>query len=85
MRDLATVISAMMQHVPDGHALRIGFADVLDSIPYTAPEAITLRWQSTFELLAAHIGDKPTEPWQWEVISVFSTKPVDILKIEMGG
>lgn len=45
---------------------------------YKAPEE-TLQWQRTTETLMKHIPN-PTEDWEWEVLSIFTTKSIDELK-----
>ena len=45
-----------------------------ESISYTAPEAIGLRWQKVAELLGCYLGDPSGTPWKEKVANIFNDK-----------
>ena len=45
---------------------------------YKAPEE-TLQWQRTQQTLVKHIP-VPKEEWQFEVLSIFTTQPIESIK-----
>jgi len=45
---------------------------------YKAPEE-TLQWQRTHQTLIKHLS-KPTKDWEFEVLSIFTTQPINDLK-----
>lgn len=49
-----------------------------DDAIYKAPEE-TLQWERTMGTLMKHIP-KPTEEWEFEVLSIFTTKSIEQLK-----
>lgn len=49
-----------------------------DDACYKAPEE-TLQWQRTQQTLIKHIS-KPTEDWEFEILSIFTTQPIEELK-----
>lgn len=51
----------------------------LNDAGYKAPEG-TLQWQRTHQTLVKHIGDNPSFGWQWEILSIISTKSIEELK-----
>jgi len=75
------VISNMLNHIPEDKieflkALKWNFEDSL----YKAPEE-TLQWQRTMETLMEYIPE-PSEDWEWNILSIFTTKDIDTLKKE---
>jgi len=50
-----------------------------DDASYKAPEE-SLQWQRTQSTLIKHLS-KPTEDWEFEILSIFTTQSVDDLKI----
>jgi len=50
----------------------------LDDASYKAPEE-TLQWERTQETLIKHFPN-PKEDWEFEVLSIFTTQPVEQLK-----
>ena len=48
---------------------------------YKAPEE-TLQWHRTMQTLQKHMPD-PKEDWEFEVLSIFTTKSVEKLKLDL--
>lgn len=73
------VIIQMMEHIPENKTefikdLQWNYEDA----SYKAPEE-TPQWIRTSQTLQKHIT-KPTEEWEFNVLSIFSTKTVDEIK-----
>jgi len=47
---------------------------------FKAPEQ-NIQWQRTMQTLEKHIP-RPNKIWEWEILSIFTTKPVNKLKEE---
>jgi hypothetical protein len=78
-RNCCEVIAKMLDKIPDEKTelikdLQWNFEDAI----YKAPEE-TLQWQRTMGTLMKHIF-APTEQWEFEVLSIFTTKNVEELK-----
>lgn len=50
----------------------------LNDASYKAPEE-TLHWMRTSHTLQKHII-KPKEEWEFQVLSIFSTQPIQLIK-----
>ena len=78
-RDCAQVIDQMLEKVPQSET---DFIKDLEwnrtDASYKAPEE-TLQWQRTMDTLQRHIPS-PVEEWEFEAISIFTTRSVDELK-----
>lgn len=65
-RPLSAVMDAAVRIVPDSCTLKPSFIegveDIKSSIPYTAPEAMWLRWEDFILLLTRLFGDVDA-PW----------------------
>jgi hypothetical protein len=73
------VIAEMMAEIPvDKHELIEGLRWNYEDASYKAPEE-TLQWERTTNTLEKHIPS-PSEDWEWRVLSIFTTKPIDELK-----
>jgi len=48
---------------------------------FKAPEE-TLQWHRTMQTLQKHMPD-PKEDWEFEVLSIFTTKSVEKLKLDL--
>lgn len=84
VRDICRVIDQMDALVPNyDWCLKFGLKDIKDSVGYTAPEAIVMRWEQLQEHLMYSIGMNPTQEYQFEVLSVFSGMTVDQIKDEI--
>lgn len=78
-RNCCQVISEMIQNIPVDNAELINDLEWnWDDASYKAPEE-TLQWQRTMETLIKHFPE-PTEEWQFEVLSIFTTRSIDELK-----
>jgi hypothetical protein len=75
MRDLGAVMDAMLRQVPrefkyrESLARRFGF--IRDSLPYTAPELLSMRWEQCAEVLGDYIPEPDTE-WQKTLADIFN-------------
>lgn len=73
------VITEMLAHIPQYNtdlieALSWNYNDSL----YKAPEE-TLQWERTMKSLQTFIPN-PVEDWEFKVLSIFTTKPIEELK-----
>jgi len=75
MRDLGSVMDAMLRQVPqdfqhrESLVRRFGF--VRDSLPYTAPELLYMRWEQCAEILGDYIPE-PIDEWQKTLADIFN-------------
>jgi len=78
-RDCCEVISNMIKEIP---IEKIDLIDALklnyDDAQYKAPEE-NIQWNRTMQTLQTHIS-KPTEEWEFKVLNIFTTKPIEELK-----
>jgi hypothetical protein len=79
IRNCCEIINQMLAEIP---ATETDFIEDLNwnykDAWYKAPEE-TIQWQRTMETLMKHIP-KPEFDWQWKVLSIFTTKPIDEIK-----
>ena len=65
MRDLNQVLDALVKQIPEDFEHRKDmvseFNSVRESIPYTAPEAMSLRWEQCAEILTDYIPKLTTD------------------------
>lgn len=81
-RDCVKVIEEMLLHIPNDQTELIEDLEWnKNDASYKAPED-NLQWLRTGETLEKHIL-KPTEEWEWKIISIFSTIPIDDLKLQI--
>lgn len=77
MRNIFSVLDAILKQIPDSFThkknmvRRFGF--VQDSIRYTAPEALYLRWEQCAEILGDYIPS-PEADWQITVAKIFNAE-----------
>ena len=80
MRNCVEVITKMILLIPED---KVELIEALEwnkeDASYKAPEE-TLQWLRTSETLQKFIT-KPTEDWEFEVLSEFTTKSIQELKI----
>lgn len=81
-RNCQQIIMQMMEKIPSDNIefikdLQWNFEDA----SYKAPEE-TLQWHRTMKTLQKHIP-KPKEDWEFEVLSIFTTKSVEKLKLDL--
>jgi len=78
-RECTDVIAKMIEKIPSDKAelikdLQWNYEDA----SYKAPEE-TLQWERTHSTIMKHLAN-PVEEWEFEVLSVFTTHPVERLK-----
>lgn len=78
-RNCCEVIRKMIEKIPEEQlefikALQWNYEDA----SYKAPEE-TLQWTRTMQTLQEHIPN-PQQDWEYEILSIFTTKSVDQLK-----
>ena len=79
-RNCVDVIRYMLKHVPDtSPALRLDLEWNLGDASYKAPEQ-NIQWARTQQTLIKHIDPQPVEDWEFEVISIFTTKSIEELR-----
>ena len=79
-RNCCNVITTMIEKIPESKTDFI--KDLMwnyEDATFKAPEE-TLQWERTMETLIKHIP-KPKENWEYDVLSIFTTKSIDELKI----
>lgn len=82
MRKLENVIEEMIR-VSENKDFNNELLNIKNSIDLTAPELMSMRWNQVHEIMLDYTttnNEKPQYDWQYEVISVFSTKSIDELK-----
>jgi hypothetical protein len=84
MRDIRTVINEIRTHVPaNERPLLYDLEDIYSSASYRAPEIWYVDWETLQHVLLNRIGEVPSEEWQFEVLSIFSTLSVGDIKQEV--
>lgn len=83
-RNCQEVIAKMMEKIPSDKTdfikdLQWNFEDA----GYKAPEE-TLQWERTMQTLQKHIP-KPITDWEFELLSIFTTRSIDELKGAVAG
>jgi hypothetical protein len=82
-RNLYKVIEQMLKEIPTDQENFIGsLKDNLNSVSYSAPEAIGFWWGQVYNTLRYYLPNKPIEDWHFKVMSIFSAITVDELKKE---
>lgn len=79
-RECSEVIRLMMEKIPESKTkfledLKWNYEDSC----YKPPEE-TIQWFRTHETLMRHIKLPPKEDWEFEVLSIFTTKSIEELK-----
>jgi len=78
-RNCCAVIAKMMGKIPQEKTELIkDLYRNFEDASYKAPEE-TLQWQRTQQTLIKHLP-KPTEDWEFEMLSIFTTQPIDDLR-----
>lgn len=81
-RDCCQVIKEMLIKIPlDKTELIEDLKWNFEDASYKAPEE-TLQWSRTQETLIKHFP-LPKEDWEFEVLSIFTTQPIETLKKEI--
>lgn len=78
-RDCCEVIREMIEHLPEEKKeFKADLEWNLEDASFKAPEE-TLQWNRTMQTLQKHIP-KPSEDWEYEMLSIFTTRSIDELK-----
>ena len=81
MRNLCDVIEHILNEIPEIEQDLIStLNDILQSVYCTAPELMRFGWEEVYNTLWNYIPEPPIKEWQYEVLSIFSTKPKEELK-----
>jgi hypothetical protein len=83
MRDSLEVIGELLNVIPDvNDQLKYKLKRIQNECMYTAPELQAVVLDSIQEALEDHIDvtKRPNEEWKFQVLSIFSMKPVSYLK-----
>jgi hypothetical protein len=78
-RPLGLVLDAILAQVPVDYdrydELKQTFSEIKKDIPYTAPEAMHIRWDLAMEALQEYIPlSENMAPWKQTVVDIFSSK-----------
>lgn len=82
MRNLHDVINKMIEKSKSDE-LNESLLKIKRSIDFTAPELMNIRWNQVHMVMTSFTltnQGKPEHYWQYEVISVFSTRSVEEIK-----
>lgn len=78
-RNCVTVITQMLAHVPSDKTQFILDLELnREDASYKAPEE-TIQWFRTAQTLEKYISS-PREDWEFEIVSIFTTMPVEALR-----
>lgn len=88
MRELSNVIEEMLKVIPSTEEdLITSLKDNLESVRFSAPEVMGMRWnQVYYNTICDNIfkdNKIPNKEWQYQVLSIFSTKPIEQIKKEL--
>lgn len=77
MRNLNLVLNAILNQTPKEfehkESMIRRFDFVRESLPYTAPELIPMRWEQCYEILCDYIPE-PTTDWQKTALNIWAMK-----------
>jgi hypothetical protein len=78
MRNIVVVIDEILKLIPEDfdEDFIIGLKEIQDSALYTAPEAMSIRWQTGAELFDDYFGNNINElnEWQKQVVKIWMNK-----------
>lgn len=78
-RNVRDVIDQMLIHIPkEEKGLKYGLISLKEDSFFVAPEN-TVIWDKIYDLLQNEIK-YPQFDWEFEILSIFSTIPVEIIK-----
>jgi len=81
MRDLTNVINDIIEVIPKSKECIVStLEDIKDSVGFSAPELMYMWWEETHDALIDCISENPTEDWEYQAWSIFTTKSVEELK-----
>ena len=80
-RNLNNVVKEILTVIPSTEEGFIAeLKDRLSSITFSAPELMGMWWDEVYSTLMGNLPEKPTEEWQFQVLSIFSAKTVEDIK-----
>ena len=81
-RNLHNVIENMIREIPEieGGGLILSLKSKQESVRFSAPELMYVWWEEVHSCLMYYFGEKPSEEWEYKVLSIFSTRTVEELK-----
>lgn len=82
-RDIVEVINQIIEKVPiDNIEFRKRLQWVMEDSYYKAPELMWISWERLQEAIIEFIPPekRPKEDWECEILSIFSTIPVNDIK-----
>jgi hypothetical protein len=80
MRELSNVIEAMLEKIPEENGLYSTLMSNLESTKFAPPEMIKHFWWSEVHSNLMEAINIPKEDWEFNVLSIFSTKSVEELR-----
>lgn len=86
MRNLFRVLEEILLVIPNEEDIKQPIENLLKVIiqhaSYTPPECMGGYWYKLTEIINKYITVPLTEEWEFKMISIFTTKSIEILKIE---
>lgn len=80
MRSVVDTIDKMIDKIPEGNEKFLSdLRSCRESAVCRAPELVLTSWNQLSDVVNGFIDDDPEE-WEYEVLSIFTTKSVDVLK-----
>lgn len=84
MRDYREIVEQIMEKIPlSKKNFKSHLQGIYEDSFYKAPES-RIPWDRTCEILNIHIPI-PKEEWEYEIVSIFTTTPIEKLKETYGG
>lgn len=84
-RKLEDVVKQIKDLIPLYHIdFHNRLTSVQTSLLYCPPEQIYLWWKEVMDILQTQLPPPLMEEWQFEVISIFMIKPVELIKEQFG-
>lgn len=81
-RNILTIIDMILNQVPaDDKVFIAELRDIKDSVPYTAPEAMLMRWERLTACINDFVGPPPlVEDWKIEAVATLMDKSFNTIK-----
>jgi hypothetical protein len=80
-RNCCEIIRKMIKHTPkEKESLIADLEWNYEDASFKAPEE-TIQWTRTMQTLMKHIPT-PTEKWEFEILSLFTTRPVEMIMLD---
>lgn len=80
-RNIIEVINEIKNHISEKQELVTRLDKIIDSVYYTAPEAMYLRWNQLAELLSYHYPAPLQNQNELKIVSIFTTMSEEEVKI----